>query len=83
MSIRARLKRLEERAGVIDSCSECGGRIPYVVREGGETSYPFGEPCGKCEGVPVIEVILEGPEGDAELEEHENRRSMGSEAPAD
>jgi hypothetical protein len=63
MSIRDRLKRLEDRAGS-SPCSECGGRIPYVVREGGETSYPFGEPCGKCEGVPVIEVVLEGPDGD-------------------
>ena len=66
MSFKARTRRLEKlaRADRDAPCSECGGRIPYVVREGDEISYPFGEPCSSCEGVPTIVVVMEGDDGD-------------------
>ena len=68
MIFKARARRLEKMVGSDRDapCPECGGRIPYVVREGGETSYPFGEPCGSCEGPPgirVIEIVMEGDDG--------------------
>ena len=68
MSFKARARRLEKLAGLDrgEACSECGGRIPYVVREGGEISYPFGKPCESCGGPPgvrVIEIVMEGSDG--------------------
>ena len=69
MSFEARTRRLEKLAGSGRDapCQECGGRIPSVVHwPEDETSYPFGEPCGSCEGPPgirVIEIVMEGDDG--------------------
>lgn len=65
-------KRLERLEGVLapergEPCRKCGAIIPYVICEKGETSYPFGKPCGSCggsEGVRVLKVVVDGDDGD-------------------
>ncbi len=70
MGFRERLRRLQTEATADrgQACSACGGRVPIIeYHDGGEVYYPFGEPCGSCEGesdrVSFIEVMLREDDG--------------------
>ncbi len=63
MSIKHRIKKLEERRGP-EPCASCGGRIIYEEHhEDGSVSYPEGDmPCSVCRnagwgGAPGVIVV--------------------------